>query len=74
MFLVSVEYPIEKMSEVQEVIEKVVNAFGCDYDAGTDLSIRDVSFHVEDEGRAWEVLTFLQDNNPSPINDSIISY
>lgn len=74
MFAVSVEYDMSAdnfdLESVFAMEDYVRKTYECKSDSGAGFGFRDVTFYVEDENRAWDVLCYLRSTIP-PSSDSI---
>lgn len=74
MFAVSVEYDMNSDNFDLESLfiteDYVRNFYKCTSDGGAGFGFRDVTFYVEDEAKAWDVLFYLRTTLP-PTSDNI---
>ena len=70
MYIVSADFTIdENLNDIFDMEDHITETYSCDKDSGAGFGFRDVSFYIQDEQDAWDVLLYMRKYNP--VSDSI---
>jgi len=70
MYIVSADFTIDdNLNKIFAMEDYITATYKCDKDSGAGFGFRDVSFYIQDENDAWDVLLYMRKYNP--VSDSI---